>query len=95
MMSRSPDLAIFVVTSEQKDTQTDRWTKPIALPLVHARVVIRVFCNIYPLNWHSDSDRITDIIGCDDDDLYQSNCNLIMWTTYTCTFIHVSTVNLP
>ena len=43
-MPRSPDLAIFVLTTDdrQTDRQTDdrRQTKPITLPLAHARGVI-------------------------------------------------------
>ena len=41
-MPRSPDLAIFVLTTQTDDRQTTdrRQTKPITLPLAHARGVI-------------------------------------------------------
>ena len=40
-MPRSPDLAIFVLTTDDRQTTDDRrQTKPITLPLAHARGVI-------------------------------------------------------
>ena len=38
-MPRSPDLAIFVLTTDRQTTDR-RQTKPITLPLAHARGVI-------------------------------------------------------
>ena len=40
-MPRSQDVAIFVVTTTT-DRQIDRQTKPIPLPLVHARGVMKL-----------------------------------------------------
>ncbi|MCG8623027.1 MAG: hypothetical protein MJE68_13660 [Proteobacteria bacterium] len=43
---RSPDLAIFVLTTD--DRQTDRrQTKPITLPLAHARGVIIILARCF------------------------------------------------
>ena len=39
-MSRSPDLGIFVLTTDDRQTDDRRQTKPITLPLAHARGVI-------------------------------------------------------
>ena len=55
-MPRSPDLAIFMLTTDN-DRQQQRQTKPIALPLAHARGVI---------NWGESSSyiiiRISEVI---------------------------------
>ena len=49
---RSPDLAIFVLTTD--DRQTDRrQTKPITLPLAHARGVIMIVQIMYVCSQHS------------------------------------------
>ena len=43
-MPRSPDLAIFVLTTDRRQTTDDRrQTKPITLPLAHARGVMTAF----------------------------------------------------
>ena len=54
-MPRSPDLAIFMLTTDNDRQQ--RQTKPIALPLAHARGVI-IITPLYTIHFMIDNDMI-------------------------------------